>query len=436
MPFRLSVYFFLFTVLAPSQPAAKEKEEKVSGYAEWRIDDVIIVDGQRVRPGEKLKFKGDDEARDYESIPLGYEVEAKGRRLPDGSLLAREIKAKPNGSAWFEKDVIAATNAAEKGFLEAQHVFLPAGDGKVQDMGELVDSGPRYERVRAIFDRLLPPYIEPSAVRIYVIENEQWNAFAMGNLSFYVHSALIEDLDDDELAVILGHELAHATHEHSRRQAKKAMWAGMVGTVAQVAAEELDSAAARGAVSALTVLGHMAWVNGYSRDLEDQADRVGLRYMHAGGYDVRDGPVLWRKFAARYPDQNRVANFFFGGHPQSMARAANLERQIALNYRDAVPSGPALAAEPVAIDSAETLAAAPTPPAPPVPGGLDLAAPARAPASDPRLEKIKNGMTALQVLDVLGEPVEVFTDETRNMWKYHEFIVVFEEARVTEIQLL
>jgi len=45
-------------------------------------------------------------------------------------------------------------------------------------------------------------------------------------------------------------------------------------------------------------------------------------------------------------------------------------------------------------------------------------------------------MTPVQVLDAIGEPVDVFTNGTKNTWKYHGFIVVFEEARVTKVQPL
>jgi len=81
----------------------------------------------------------------------------------------------------------------------------------------------------------------------------------------------------------------------------------------------------------------LALVNGYGRDLEDQADRVGLRYAYEGGYDVRRGPPLWRRFAKKYGDKGSLANFFFGNHSLSSERAVNLEKEIALNYPEKRP---------------------------------------------------------------------------------------------------
>ena len=68
------------------------------------------------------------------------------------------------------------------------------------------------------------------------------------------------------------------------------------------------------------------------RDQEDQADRVGMRYAHEGGFDVSKGPRLWQRFAEKYGDQGALPNFFFGSHSRSSARAKNLQTEIALNY--------------------------------------------------------------------------------------------------------
>ena len=85
-------------------------EVKVQGYAEWRDRGVLVVDGQRVRPTARASFKLGGEARDFASIPLGYEVTAEGRRAPDGAILADKVEAKPNGQALFEKQVLAMTD--------------------------------------------------------------------------------------------------------------------------------------------------------------------------------------------------------------------------------------------------------------------------------------------------------------------------------------
>jgi predicted Zn-dependent protease len=150
-----------------------------------------------------------------------------------------------------------------------------------------------------------------------------------------VYSALIEDMDEDELAIILGHEIAHATHEHTRREFKKAFWGQLVAAGLTVAAESIDDKTARDAIQLATLFSFMAWKNGYGRKCEDQADRVGLRYAYEAGYDIRKGPQLWDRFAKKYGEPGKVANFFFSEHSLSSARARKLEQEIGVNYADA-----------------------------------------------------------------------------------------------------
>ena len=83
--------------------------------------------------------------------------------------------------------------------------------------------------------------MNPEDMRVYVIDNPEWNAMAMGNYSFYVFDGLLQDMDDDEVAIILAHELVHASHEHSRRKAKRDMWIGLASAGAAVAAGEIDN---------------------------------------------------------------------------------------------------------------------------------------------------------------------------------------------------
>jgi predicted Zn-dependent protease len=87
----------------------------------------------------------------------------------------------------------------------------------------------------------------------------------------------------------------------------------------------------------LTQLGAAAFANGYSRDQEDQADRVGMRYAYEAGYDVSKGPALWKKFADKYGEGGKAQNILFGDHSRSTVRAAALEREIALNYSSPAP---------------------------------------------------------------------------------------------------
>ena len=158
----------------------------------------------------------------------------------------------------------------------------------------------------------------------------------MANGSIWIYTGLMDAISDDELAVIVGHELAHYTHEHSRRSAKSGMWKQ---TLANLGAGLLGGALAGGTGSNVAnvaaLIGTQAWTNGYSRELEDQADRVGLRYAYEAGYDVYAGPMLWDRFRERFGEADPVTNFILGTHSRPTDRILNIQRELQINYRDA-----------------------------------------------------------------------------------------------------
>jgi hypothetical protein len=421
---RLAAVLLSVSIVVPRAGAAVPEVE-VDGYAEWVSDGTLIVEGQRVRLAPGGRFRGEDAARDPASVPAGYEVHARGRRRPDGTILADTIRAHPNGLALFEKQVLQLTDEAEAGYRSAGAFYQESGNGRRKKIGRLYEEGPEVERVRAIVGRLTPPYLDPGRVRVYVIENMEWNAFAMGNYSLYAFKGLLADLDDDELAVVLGHELAHATHEHTRRQFKKQMWVQIAALGAAVAAGQIDDGNKRAFAQLVAGFTFLAWTNGYGRDLEDQADRVGLRYAHEGGYDVRRGPHLWKRFARKYGEPGRVANFFFANHSRASARAASLEREVALNY----PAG------------GRGASLARTAPAPPRPATDDVTPPAKEAAalvvpsaSASPLARLQAGMAADEVRARLGAPEREIVFGERTHWRYPGGTVVFERGRVSEVR--
>jgi Zn-dependent protease with chaperone function len=316
-----------------SEPPTRAREIELSGYAEWRSPGVLLVDGQRVIEAEDARFEGKGRTRRFEGIPLGYEVKVEGVRLENGTVLGRKIEAKPNGSGLFEGSIRAGADAMEEEFRRRGRVAEYDDRGReVWSYGELLTSGPEVARARRIAERLVPPYLEEGDFRVYVVENREWNAMAAPNGSIFVFSGLLRDMDDDEIAIILGHELAHATHEHSRRSYKKSMLVSLLGWGAEAAVDSIDHDGARIASKVGIYAGTLAWMSGYSRAAEDQADRVGLRYAYEAGYDVGKGPRLWQKFAEKHRGLPKALNFFLGSHSVAKDRARNLEEQIRYNY--------------------------------------------------------------------------------------------------------
>jgi len=322
-------------VAATTAFQATPMPEKFSGYAEWRRNSAVLIDGQRITLAPRGKFKGDKTAQNLATVPLGYEASGKGTRLADGTLAATDIEVKPNGNALFESDVKQATAAMEAKWIAAGKVVETDSKGKEVSMGDLQTKGPDVDRVRRIVNRLIPPYLKQSDFRTYVVTNKDWNAFACANGMIVVYDALLRDADDDEMAIVLGHELVHATHEHSRKEFRSSMFLQLAVIGALAGAGHGDPNKASAVVGLASGFAMTTISNGYSRDAEDQADRVGLRYAFEGDFNVRKGPTLWDRFAKKYGDQAGAVNFFFGNHSSAEARAKNLRREIALNYPSA-----------------------------------------------------------------------------------------------------
>ena len=261
-------------------------------------------------------------------------MKVTGERQPDGAVLATRIVVRENQDLSIEAELRQSFDEIERIYREQGRMRFTGKDGKVlEDNGRLLESGPMVDRVRRITANLTPPPVNPGDLRVYVVENQEWNAMAAPNFSIYVYSGLLEDMDDDEVALVLGHELAHATHEHSRKQLRRNRWVGIGSLAAVVLAETVvDDKTTRRGVELATLGTALALTAGYSREHEDQADRVGMRYAHEGGYDVTKGPQLWGRFAEKYGESPVAVNFFFGDHSRSIKRAALLQAEIDHNY--------------------------------------------------------------------------------------------------------
>ncbi len=164
--------------------------------------------------------------------------------------------------------------------------------------------------------------------------------------------------------------------------------------------------------------------------MEDQADRVGLRYAYEAGYDITKGPRLWNRFAKKYGEGNKVANFFFSDHSQSAARATKLEKEIAFNYPDGPkPDGPARQARRTTPAAPSTVAAAPAV----VPAGAQALAGGAAGPGTKRTE-IKPGMTTGEVRSALGDPDAEVVFGGKTQWSYPGLTVVFVNGKVTDVR--
>ena len=153
-------------------------------------------------------------------------------------------------------------------------------------------------RVRAISDRLIAqtPVYRADAKNwkweVNVLSSPEVNAWCMPGGKIAVYSGLIEKLKitDDELAAVMGHEIAHALREHSRERASEQAIAGIgISIVAAVAGVgQIGQKGMEYAYQGLLGLPN-------SRAHETEADRIGVELAARAGYDPRAAITLWQK---------------------------------------------------------------------------------------------------------------------------------------------
>lgn len=270
-----------------------------------------------------------------DQIAVGVLLTYEGqRRISDGAIAAERIEVINNdleeGEAKLWKSLKVSATPAQ--------AFRP-GELKIDKVGKfkLLPSDEVQQYVTQLGHRLVPGYQRDLAegtphkipFRFYVIQNDAANAFALPNGIIVVHSGLIDLLDNEaQLAAVVGHEIAHSVQEHSWRQMqyhkKKRVGLAILGAVA-AAYGQYD-------LSNLVDMVQGAIQNGHSRSLENQADRVGLEYMVAAGYDPREAPRVWKLMTKKYGLQ--ATNVFWSSHENQATRRSYLMNELKNNYRD------------------------------------------------------------------------------------------------------
>ncbi|MEO6423628.1 MAG: M48 family metallopeptidase [Candidatus Nitrotoga sp.] len=197
---------------------------------------------------------------------------------------------------------------------------------EAEQKGTLNQDGVMLERLLVITNRIKPhtATFRSDAPRwkweTNIINDKQLNAFCMPGGKIIFYSGLINELKltDDEIAVVLGHEVAHALREHSRAQVSQAIAAN---TTINVGAALLGLG---GGAADLVGAGYQALVaTKFSRIDETEADHIGLELSARAGYDPRAGVTLWQKMMKS--KGGRGSPEFLSSHPADSNRIQQIE---------------------------------------------------------------------------------------------------------------
>lgn len=166
--------------------------------------------------------------------------------------------------------------------------------------GTLITSGPEWNRVNAVMLRLVPQVaaFRPDAGRwpwqLVLIDEDTVNAHVMagGKITFYTGLLRKLQLTDDEVAAVMGHEMAHALREHTREKMSQAVAGNMALSIGGALL-----GAGQGAMQIANMGKQLALDLPFSRSMEGEADLYGLELSARAGYDPRAAVTLWQKMA-------------------------------------------------------------------------------------------------------------------------------------------
>jgi predicted Zn-dependent protease len=253
------------------------------------------------------------------------------RRLGGALLAAGAGLALP---AWAREGVDVGPRSSFSKLVSAEEIEQAAGQQYAQMMSQArakralaPDDHPQVVRLRYIAQRIIP-YTDEWNERakrwhweINLLGSSQINAFCMpgGKIAFY--SAILSQLrlEDDEVAAVMGHEVAHALREHARERIGK----GSATNIGLSIGAQLLGLGQLGDVAAN--LGTQLLTMKFGREDETEADLVGLELAARAGYDPQAAVRLWNKMGAAAkgaPPQ------WLSTHPSNSTRIRDIKENL------------------------------------------------------------------------------------------------------------
>lgn len=180
--------------------------------------------------------------------------------------------------------------------------------------------------VNAVARKLLQP--GSSSITVKIIRNPYINATAYPTGRIYVHTGILAAMENEaQLATLLGHEITHVVKRHAAQEFTKMKKRSESKVNLTAWLGSLGEAAGQWSI--------LASVKGYSRELETEADREGLKQSVRAGYDPREAPKLFELFDQDSYAQKGKVPFVYSSHPKNQDRIKSYEQLLAGEYKGA-----------------------------------------------------------------------------------------------------
>ena len=166
-----------------------------------------------------------------------------------------------------------------------------------------------------------------------LVDDKAVNAWCMPGGKVVVYTGILPVAKDDKgLAVVMGHEIAHAVANHGDERMSQGMITQMGGMALSAALSSKPKQTADLFMTAFGIGTQVGVMLPYGRLQESEADRLGLIFMAMAGYDPHEAPEFWKRMSAG--KQGQAPPEFLSTHPADQTRISNLEKQMgeAMSY--------------------------------------------------------------------------------------------------------
>ena len=193
----------------------------------------------------------------------------------------------------------------------------------------VVASGKDYERVQEVARRIAMAADEDFHWEARLLKADDVpNAFCLPNGRIAIYTGILPlTKNPDGLAVVMGHEVAHAVLRHGGKRMTQGLLtgAGLAAIEAGLGIAEMNNEAKNGVMAALGMGAEVTLTLPFSRGHESEADELGLRYAIRAGYNPNEAPLLWERMAQLGGSGTPE---WLSTHPSSERRAAELRAMI------------------------------------------------------------------------------------------------------------
>jgi metalloendopeptidase OMA1, mitochondrial len=194
-----------------------------------------------------------------------------------------------------------------------------------------VRSGPEYELVRRCAARLAAATGDAGrgfSWEVSLIDGREVNAFCLPGGKIAVYRGILPVARSEAgLAVVMGHEMAHATLRHGSERILQQQSANTILTGVNFSTMDMDYGQRRMILGALGAGAQMGFLLPFSRDHESEADKVGLRYMAKAGYDPQEAIPFWQRMGEASAGR-RSPPEFASTHPSHETRIQRLKAEL------------------------------------------------------------------------------------------------------------